>query len=75
MNHTHHKTILVTDDDPQNRLVAVEHLIVDIDCSQEFMVIELKVGGVIEGFLAVRTSVVVHEPAINTLHVEDVVAA
>lgn len=26
MNHTHHNTILVVDDDPQNRLVAVEQL-------------------------------------------------
>lgn len=58
-----------------DKMVTVEHFIVDIDRSEELMIVELQVSRVVEGFLAVGTGVIVQKPAVDALHVEDVVAA
>ena len=57
-----------------DEVIAVEHLIVDIDCHEEFLIVEPQITRVVERLFALGACVIVHEPIIDAVHVEDVVA-
>jgi hypothetical protein len=56
------------------QVVGVEHLLIDMDSVKELFVIEFQIIGLVECFLTIRARVVVGDPAVDALHVEDVIA-
>lgn len=56
-------------------VVTVKHFVIDVDGLKEFIFVKFKVSRIVEDFLAVRTRDVLHEPAVDAVHMIDMITA